>query len=1477
MDLYTGPPPGLPRPKTSPPPLPTSLPSLPSGSQPNVASPVPRRATAAPWASSLAAGLFPASFPSFPPPPQVPHGLLPSDAAVQSVVRLYNNDQITDLNNGLQVPTLSDPWHRAHARVCAHALASCAACSIALFCCTCRALRLTPGPPPASPSAVKDIPRSPVLTPRHSWSSSPVFFRDIGNGTPPSFFDDDANDTPDDDAYIRALVESDTCDNSNCPRGDSEPATWTITVEQFDEGLEEMYDRTYRACAACNRACKRSFLGHRIKARTFDNSAKQSDSLAQGKVMDNTPSTRRAGPIPGSAAYAREHPVGDAQSRSSELQPPPRLASSSVRAQTPTADTAQASPVSRTAGTALDGNSLEIVTELQNALRTLAGRPPTPAVFVAIIRVKHNSSCSHPVDSCEVCSHGLVCCSCHALFTPAVSRHLSCAGRKHIASACCTTAFCCTCNKMWLPTDSITPISVPARHFYGGAGSNSSPEPDIWTPSPRSSPDEIDDLTARANIPLPTSRSESDTSRAPSRASSVDDHLNVVATPLPTPDFSALMDDDIDGFMHPSFPDRAILDPKDKRHFLGRGDLAVASLKLYARRIFSETSHWITAGHFLIDIFQGVTLNGSRDDFRRFVILIGTQLGFGDLALSMSECLDVNRKMADEYMRLREVATTWKQKVKANNKDAKNGWKAQDELTRAQNDIAAILEERDIFIKQRQELLVRDDQLSTELSRVHRDYSAAIDDNTKFAADIDVLQEAALVAKKQSHELQNQLSMAEHHRNKAEFDCEQAIFSRDKAIADLARDKAFYEARIVALSSTPVPTSQPDSEAPIRPTDAERTVLLTRIENLKKELSTRDTELAKLRSEVSLSDDVNTLRTELAEARAVSARLSGMYEQKSKDFRESELERLTLLGKQIIADGEAPKSMPPTRPRPASRRGRQRSRSSGRAETTTAAPRSTTPAAMASTPASSQPFWQDEPLFTKHVAAVTTATMSALPHLPFETAIASAFTTVRNVGPPPPLKLDKRPNGRRSGAPSSPTPASAAASGNFTFADMVKAASAKDNSKKEKPTWRAIETSKALVLRPSTKGTRVSELHLKIPKTAELAELFRLKGTALLDRVAKLVSDHSEPAPRMALRENPLVFVKWSMKGNLVLKCAKPMDDVVKEGIKDALTYFFPSPSAEILILNKPPTTALKFLAVPRHNLDSSDTDEMDLLNDLTAHPAWANTELWANPKFINLRSGMAGATVVVSVVDDNQGNVGRRLMGTMVNFSGCMRPCKRWVELPAQPFCGQCQSWGHPGARCPANILICARCGGMHDFRQHDRYCETCKKGPGHACTPFCRNCHGNHMSTSHECPFWLGHTSKERHVELYAEIEAKFPKETRNPQKGITRNNAGPKRKKVDFSKPDAEGFVQVGASSGIAHIDAVPSPSPPPSVKPQDGSIMGIIADEALRPELRGNDEARRLMQETLLDEAAFAAADAVAPTDPSGSPPTSLSYA
>ncbi|KAF8724753.1 hypothetical protein AX14_008604 [Amanita brunnescens Koide BX004] len=715
MDHKEGPPPGLSRPKTSTgaPPLSSSSLFSPRPSPPLVAAPSPHHAVTVPWASSLSAGLFPPTPVVFPVVPSVPQDLLlqSSCEAVQTAGQLYNspplidNTLVSDLAGTFPAPSPADPWHRAHIRNCLHAATACAACSISLTCCSCRSLRFTPGPPPTSPAALPD---------RRSRSVSPALFRsNVGNGPPPVGFDSHQDDY-DDDAYCQALAEADTCDNSSCPGGFDAPARYTITVEAFDDGLEEFYDRNYRACAACNRACKKSFLGCRIKSRHFDNSVKDSGATSSNK---KPPPQSDRNPVPGSAAYARQHPANTSTTRTTG---DGRLLTSSPSA-------ASDSP-------------LPTVAKLQDALLTLSARPATPAAFVATIRVKHDALCSHSVSSCPTCSNGLVCCGCKRLFTPAVARHLACLGCKHVAFSCCESASCCKCGKPWLPSDSVLPpppralASSPVMRFRGGAGSDtgatSSPEPDIWTPSPRSSPDEIDDLTARANVPLPVSRSESDTSRAPSRASSVDVPVNVVVTPLPTPDFSSLADDAVDGFVHPSFPDHAILDRTDRRHFLGRGDLSIASLKLYARRIFTDTSHWITAGHFLVDVFQGSALNGSRDDFRRFVILVGTHFGFGDLAISMSESLDVNRKMADEYMRLRDVATTWKQKAKDNARNAKEGRKAREELDKARGDIAAILEEREIFIQQRREFLAKDDQLTTELNRLHKDYGTAIEDNT---------------------------------------------------------------------------------------------------------------------------------------------------------------------------------------------------------------------------------------------------------------------------------------------------------------------------------------------------------------------------------------------------------------------------------------------------------------------------------------------------------------------------------------------------------------------------------------------------------------------------------------------------------------------------------------------------------------------------------------------------------------------------
>ena len=150
--------------------------------------------------------------------------------------------------------------------------------------------------------------------------------------------------------------------------------------------------------------------------------------------------------------------------------------------------------------------------------------------------------------------------------------------------------------------------------------------------------------------------------------------------------------------------------------------------------------------------------------------------------------------------------------------------------------------------------------------------------------------------------------------------------------------------------------------------------------------------------------------------------------------------------------------------------------------------------------------------------------------------------------------------------------------------------------------------------------------------------------------------------------------------------------------------------------------------------------------------------------------------------------------------------------------------------------------------------------------------------MAMSRDCPFYLGRTSKERQSELYTEMEAKYPKQN-DPNK----DKAKGKKKKVLFSKPDAAAFIQIGSTPGIARIDEVPPPSPPApaSTKPSSGSIV-TGNPPGLRPELQGNEEAARLLEETIRDEAEFTAADAAgtsaapASNAPMGSPPLSIAY-
>ncbi|KAF8683039.1 hypothetical protein AX14_004363 [Amanita brunnescens Koide BX004] len=349
----------------------------------------------------------------------------------------------------------------------------------------------------------------------------------------------------------------------------------------------------------------------------------------------------------------------------------------------------------------------------------------------------------------------------------------------------------------------------------------------------------------------------------------------------------------------------------------------------------------------------------------------------------------------------------------------------------------------------------------------------------------------------------------------------------------------------------------------------------------------------------------------------------------------------------------------------------------------------------------------------------------------------------------------------------------------------------KDAQAKLKPMWRALKTSKTLVTKLGAKGTHSSELHLRVPRCNATRAIYSANGTRLLNLILQFVNDMPDRKGRDALKKNALIGAKWSARSNLLLRCAKPI------------------------------------MAVPRFNEDGSPTDSFDLLSDIRANPLWEDVRFFSDPKFLSEAKGAASGLVVLTVVDDNQGNVGRKLMNTMVSFSGAMRPCRRWVDKQIHPMCFQCLIWGHGNYNCTSNMLRCKKCGEAHDYQNHEKFCETCQHGAGKVCVPKCYNCRGNHFADSRDCTFYKHRTSCEDLANLYKEYHPSPASIQKNeeahkhnaPPRGWLRQQMAEVYQAGDNDE-DNDGFTKVSRGSRrtgvrfpslveipVARIDAVP----------------------------------------------------------------------
>ena len=898
----------------------------------------------------------------------------------------------------------------------------------------------------------------------------------------------------------------------------------------------------------------------------------------------------------------------------------------------------------------------------------------------------------------------------------------------------------------------------------------SGPGPVFSRPAPPAIPNTTEDLPTAV------------TSRAPSRAASVSSALStdnagigelLQPDPIPTPaDPPAFAD--VVGRIHRRYPLASLkVDNEDSRHFLARDNTRVEDIANETEYLLSSDSSWPSILYFLRDILKFESIRGSLTEFQ--ILMAGLAEILSDAAEfdarsalhDMIESIRLLPKAEKEIDRLEDVAARYRGERQAVRAQLKTTEAELSRLRQAANDT----------LDSNARLLAKIDQLQAT------DAIAAIrerDEARSALNDAVALSKASLA--KQVARYQQLADIAENRSSRLrelEKDAKEKdayILKTEHEHAEIYREREAAERQVKALQQ--------------QLQDATTLFETAREERRHDQLDFEDRATAFKAHISDLNARLNMLPAGEAELRSVAALANERAGIAEEEYRKKSAE-LKLVQKELAAFKANTDKQAKPKPPGNSKDNADKPKTDG---AKAAQGQSNKKVRWSFEPSddSSQPFWDHTNEYSRYIANMVAATVSALPSIPMQTAISTAIETVRAAGPsilsqkptPQPAPAQTPANasmassaanrpaspaarGSSKGSKNAPILVSSTSPATATFAQMAASvlgppAAAPAHPAKARPTWRAIETNKSLVLRPGTKGTRVSELHIRVPKVPSTTQMFSLSGTKLINEVLRLVNESHNKEGIKALKDNHIFLAKWSMRGNLIIKCSKPMDNTIKDCLHDAIKSAVPPSSADsIAILNKPPTTALKFMTVPKHNEDGTETDSFDLFNDLMAHEIWRDVELFSQPRFLPTKHDAAGGTVIVSVVDDNQGSIGRKLMNTVVSFSGASRRCLRWVEKEAQLLCTQCQCWGHLNYNCLSNIMRCSKCAGPHDYRQHDRFCEICKSGKGKLCLPKCHNCRGPHFSNSKDCVFYINRSSKERQVQLRDEFSQKWKEE--------------------------------------------------------------------------------------------------------------------
>ncbi|KIL63850.1 hypothetical protein M378DRAFT_11922 [Amanita muscaria Koide BX008] len=164
----------------------------------------------------------------------------------------------------------------------------------------------------------------------------------------------------------------------------------------------------------------------------------------------------------------------------------------------------------------------------------------------------------------------------------------------------------------------------------------------------------------------------------------------------------------------------------------------------------------------------------------------------------------------------------------------------------------------------------------------------------------------------------------------------------------------------------------------------------------------------------------------------------------------------------------------------------------------------------------------------------------------------------------------------------------------------------------------------------TNKGTPSNVLVLSDFKAANTAESYK--------RIAEMRKNVND-----TLVENKCKSISWSSRGNLVIKCAKPLSTRDKTDIINSAKATFGN---DPTVLNKNTVSYVKFIDVPLFDIEVN----------ITNGPSIVIKKDTPNAK---------KATIKIGFNDDKHSTTAKRLLKTTILFGGTPIRCKPWTSVP--------------------------------------------------------------------------------------------------------------------------------------------------------------------------------------------------------------------